>query len=259
MTFMNMTYMEKITSQERKSERPTEYTGLLLHAVSNGWDDDGAQSYVNWEFDHGDKQRFYVGGLLWFFRETGMNANLLSGYRKKAIKAVADRTNWAKMPNSNQFWKQDIARPQYNVATRGDPLYFQKAAIVIMSCEVAVEDALNEGVSCDEIEIPEDIYKKMSIIPACWNINDFNIEFYSRLIDSNGDVKDRLVESSNQESSTVIENLAKGNTVTYNTALSIKNEIDSSTGFKVGKVRATPGGRKLGRLRASEFEKIDRG
>lgn len=259
MAIVGEKYMDSIAVTKRQAKRPSDYSDLLLHPVNNDPENDIA-CYNNWEFDHGAIQRFYVGGLLWFFRQTGMNANTLSGYRKTGIKAVKERTNWHKMPNSKNVWTQDIARPQFNTASRGLPMLFQKAAIILMTCEVAVEDGLASGEQYDDIASPEDIYGIMSVVPACWNVNDFNRSFYDELKKKETGVIDLLRDEAAQDQPAVFEHLAKGNTVTYSTAVQVKNAIDQkcAEGFSVGKVRATSG-KTLGTLKATDFETVDRG
>lgn len=257
---MALDYKIEMAAQKRPAKRPEFYADLLLHPVATD-PTDGSGCYDDWEFDHGSMQRFYVGGMRWYFRQTGLNANVLAGFRRDALRQVKKRTDWGSMPNSNQMWKQDIARPQFNVAARGDPLFFQKAAIILMACELALEEALEEGEEVKDIKKPEDIYQKMSIIPACWNVNDFNIGFYEKLRKAEPDVPGKLQNAAAQESASVFEHLSNGNTVTFETAKAVKAEIDGNCGpdFNVGNVRAKPGVKRLGKQKASEFETIDRG
>lgn len=253
-------YLTKIKTQDRRSERPKNAEALLLHPIADDPTPPDTESYSHWEFDHASQRRFYVGGFLWFLSRTGMNANSLAAFKDKAVEAVADRTTWEEMPNSGSRWNEKIARQQFNLARNHRALFFQKAAIIIMACELAVEELLKSGREIKDISGPEDVYKYMSIIPACWNVDEFNEGYLNKL--ENVGALDRLREVTGQRSKAVYHDLANGHTSTFETAKrlreALETELDPSSS-SVGRVRARPGRRKLGKLRASEFETADFG
>ncbi len=255
-----MNYLSDIRAQNRPRQRPDNHEKLLFHPIADDPSSESAVCYEDWEFDHGRMNRFYVGGFLWFLRQVDEPPSNLSRFREEAISRIADQTNWFEMPNSGKAWSEGIARQQFNVAKRREPLHFQKAAIIIMACEIAAEAALGQGREMPDINDAKDVYTTMSIIPACWNINDFNRDLISRL-EKLPDAFDKLKEATGQDSPTVFRHLAVGNTVTWETAAKthhvISNDFDSS--FKVGKVRAHPGRGSLGKQKATEFERVNIG
>ncbi|MET1416810.1 hypothetical protein ABVF61_31430 [Roseibium sp. HPY-6] len=256
-----MDYLANIIQQQRQAVRPANYEDLLFHPIADDPTTSGASCYSNWEFDHGTQPRFYVGGVLWFMRSTSLNANSLAGYKEEAVQAVSDRTNWSDMPNSNNNWTGQIARQQFNAARNHKPLFFQKAAVIIMACELAAEKMLASGRTLQDINAAEDIYRFMSIIPACWNINDFDADFYNQHIAKDKAAQETLRRASKQSQKTVIAELANGHTVTYETARAIKSSIDDDLpdNVNVGDVRARPGKQKLGHKRTSDYEVCDCG
>lgn len=251
-----MRYKEKIEKQGRPSKRPTQAEQLLLDPISA--DDDATESYPDWEFDHGTQKRFYVGGFLWFLRQCRISPSALASYKKAASELVKHETEWDHMPNSGTSW-DELARQQFNLARQGRPLLFQKAALVIAACELAARERLQKGEPTGEIEKPEDIYKTMAIIPAVYNIGNFD----SRILEEfehRPEAKDALRENFPNYPK-LIEELSSGHTVTLETAKRLKAALEKDAGLRheLGVVRPTPGAHKLGRKSATPSEHVDHG
>jgi len=140
-------------------------------------------------------------------------------------------------------------------------MVFHKAALVIVSCELALQSLFKSRHEFDDLARPEDIYTIMRIIPACWSIDSFTANYLSRAAESFSDAIPVLREAAGQDNNTVIEDLAGGYTVTWHTANSIKHTIDTHDGFTepVDVVRARPGRGKLGNKKASQSELVDVG
>lgn len=258
-----MNYLHDIQSQGRGGGRPVNYEDLLFHPIADDPTVAGATCYKNWEFDHGTQRRFYVGGFLWFLGITGLNPNRLAdGFKQDAVTVVGKQATWSTMPNSNNHWQEPLARQQFNLARNQSAIFFQKAALIIMACELAAEKILNSGRTLSGVNVPGDIYKYMSIVPATWNINDFNDAFYKDYISRQPAAIDALQNATAQPQPAVFGDLANGRTVSFEVALGVYNTIGTpalpASGFK-GNVRARPGKKTLGRLRTSEFESIDCG
>lgn len=252
-------YLDLVSKQTRSKKRPSSYDELLFNPVSDNPEASQAECYQDWEFDHGSHSRFYVGGFRWFLRQTGWSANQISEFARAAVETVNQETNWHEMPESGELWSQPVARVRFNSVKNGEPQRFAKAAMVVMACELAVADALNNGREFKEIESPEDIYGKMTIIPACWNIDDFNQKTLAQ-IDQTPGAMEAIKAETGQRNSKVFEQLASGNAVTWETANKLKKFLERSEmeHLKVGEVRARPG-RMLGRKKASDEEEVDKG
>ena len=142
--------------------RPDSYDGLLLHAISENIDSD--KSISSWEFLHGKRRRFYVGGMNWFFRSTGMSVKDLASYSSRGVELVRNKTTWRTMPFSEDKWDL-ISAQQFYRAAHGEASFFPKAALVIATCEAAL---LSRNFEREHIEL----YSRMRIIPACWQFTE---------------------------------------------------------------------------------------
>lgn len=238
-------------SAEKAAKRPEHYEDLLSRPI--GADLDDPNSYQDWEFDHGTKPRFYIQGFLWFLRQTHLTVNGVANFREEAADFVEDATSWDEMPGWTQE-RQPVARQQLNAARNHKPLRFQKAATILVACELAAAERLERYGECGEIHSPQDIYRHMKIVPACWNINDFNPPFLEELRSQpeNYQGLQRYIAQDKQ----VLEDLANGHSVSFDTAKDIKEWLDKKTDMDVGQVRARPGKKMLGRKSASLNERI---
>lgn len=230
----------------------------MLHPLADDPTKSGSVSYDGWEFDHGGVQRFYVGGMRWFMRQSGIEKiPTLAGYAEEAVATIANQTNWTTMPNSETRWDQ-MSPNQLRSARKMDHVFFQKAALVIVTCERALADKLAKGGSTPFPIKPEDIYSVMSIIPAVWNIDDFDKKTLQQLQEKYPEAMAYLREKSGQSAST-IEHLATGHSVQHATAMAVKAAIDKNfTKVGCGRLRASPGA-SLGTKAASPAESIDAG
>lgn len=243
-------YSQQQANRQVPAVRPARYEDLLLHPIADNPLSPNAASYDNWEFDHGAKPRFHVAGLFWFSRLTGMTMqDLKEGYSEAAREEVQN-TPWISMPNSQEAWTQAIARQQFQRARGAKATRFQKAGVIILACELALEDMLNNGANLP-IKSAQEVYQNMAIVPAVWNIDDFNERYLKSLSDNQ--ILDLAAAS--QQPKAVISALATGFTATYSTVELIKAKADTYSN-KPGRVRARPGGKSLGKRGASEFETV---
>jgi hypothetical protein len=254
---MPLNYAESLRQKGRPHKRPTAYEALLFEPIADAPSNAGP-SYTNWEFDHGRTPRFYVGGLLWFMRVSGIpDIQSLAEYGSRAVEEVEKNTIWAAMPNSGENWK-DCSLNQFRYARLGRAVYFQKAALVIVACEIALTETTNDGRIVDKSVSPDDVHHHMSIVPAVWNIDSFNPEYLTDLNHRHPNAKGALRDAAGQRSTDVIDRMAEGYTVTSSTALDVKKYIDGNfREHPVGNVRAHPGRKRLGRLRATDDEIVD--
>ena len=97
----------------------------------------------------------------------------------------------------------------------------------------------------------------MAIIPACWNINDFNTEYLNRQIKFNPSFLNELANHVKQSDTEVFQELAAGHTVTFRTANGIKDFCNGRPGREpLGKIRSRAGRNLLGTKRAADCEDL---
>ncbi len=232
-----MNYRE-LLEQGRRPERPTHYSALLFQPIADNPTAPGAACYSNWEFDHGHKQRFYVAGFRWFMAATGIEnmQTLTSQYGAKAVEAAA-RTDWTKMPNSAKRWNE-LSPNQLRAAKNIDPMFFQKAALVMLACEAAIEDRQSSTTEPLKVPVtPGDVYAKMAIIPAVWTIEDYNKKVADEVAKVPG-LATTIREVLDQPAQT-LEGMANGHSVTNSTAFLLKEELKKAK-IVCGPVRAKP-------------------
>jgi hypothetical protein len=256
-------YRDKLSEFPHAGARPESYAGLLLVPITHDRPRKGDASYPYWEEDHGDKRHFYLGGFNHFMRAGAVvDVKELHEFAKDALEIVQDFRGWTDMPGPRDAWTE-FSYNQVRHAKNGMPLYFQKAAIVMLCCELAIRESLRGNRARRSLRIDHqsgaDVYRYMRIIPACWNIDDFNKTYLDGLESAHPGAKAALRDAAGQTSIRVIEELADGYTVTRETAARIKAFIDENyPKFPVGRVRAKPG-KRLGRKHASDKEAVDRG
>lgn len=249
-------YIQRVSGQMRPAKRPVHHEELLYHPIND--DFNTADCYPDWENDHAGEKRFFVGGLLWFLRETNLTTTDIGAVAGPNVPgAIADRTEWYKMPFSNTRWQQRVARKQVNKAQKVKAYQFHKAAGIIMACELALEDQLERGAKFDNLKSPEDIYTRMTIVPACWNIDGFGLDAFKQVEDSDTDAVNALLDRTAQPMKALKE-LANGHTVTRETAYLAHSELVNNSSFEVriGRLRSHPGTSFLGKGEASVAERV---
>ena len=171
---------------------------------------------------------------------------------------VETKTNWRDMPASGDRW-QNCSLNQFRSAKNRKPIYFQKAALVIAACEIVLAERLASSKSLRRPTTIGDLYTNMSIIPAVWNINDFDKPFVKSLLEADAGAHDKIRDAAGQSSRTFLDHMASGSTVTAPTAHAVKSYIDlNCPTVTCGNVRAKPGV-KGGTLNATDFEDLDVG
>lgn len=235
-------------------KRPEHYSELLREPISL---EKGQPSFAGWEFAHGSRQRFYVDGMQWFIRTSGIQrAQELDRYGPLAAEELEHGITWHEMPMSGNNWN-DCSDIQFRRARNVKPIFYQKAALVILACELALADRIRVGRVNDKQVTALDVYKNMSIIPACWHIDEFDRTALKRLTDADPDVLNKLRDRSAQTAKTFVDHLATGHTVTLKTAKAVKRYIDEAQPkLGIGSLNARQSN-GLGTKNATEFEHID--
>ena len=226
-------YQEKLEANPRAVGRPFDYQDLLLEPIAD--DPTSAKSsYSGWEAHHIEHEQFYLGGIVWFLNNVGISINRIADFREEAASRIVTLTNDGKInwrdardcqTEERKFWGE-IARQQFNKVKKkkGPPksLYFSKLMVALLACELAVEKTLERNGKLRNIidpiiEKPEDIYKVMRIIPACWNINNFNESRLEEMISEHPELLQKLTQACGREDgqSQFIVDLAKGHPVQW--------------------------------------------
>ena len=229
-------YAKKVGARNHLDGRPTTYEQLLLEPISDV--PGGAESYPDWEFEHGQSLRFYVGGFRWFQRATGTyDLSKITSYAASAIKTVDKETNWRTMPESRSDWAE-CSLNQFRAARSIKAQHFAKAALVIVACEKFLADMLSSDEPPSGVTI-NDIYKNMSVVPAVWRINDFDKDFLSGMLKADPSSHD-IVAANAKQSKEILEQMSKAATVSSSTVLSVKESVDKIKGIKSGIITAKP-------------------
>ena len=241
---------EATAGKDQPSKRPRAYSDLLARPIA---DDPGeaSASYEDWEFDHGDAVRFYVGGIRRFMREVKTyEVQAMAAFAGEAAKVIEGQTDWRDMPLSSGKWDR-VSLNQFSAAKKREPMMFAKAASVILACERMMASQK------DKVPDPAHIYRYMKIVPACWTIGDFDEAFLKAARSSLGNFEPELLDATGQASGAVFEDMAKGHPVTFETANAVAKFFkdrwpDRPLGALRARVRNKPG-----RLSASRAEVVD--
>jgi hypothetical protein len=212
--------------------------------------------YRGWRVHHRSARRFYVGGFDWFCEMAGTDeVKYLSGLVRAARAAMNEKGNaqWL-----TQFREIDdaLAPQQFALAKKTQPMFFHKAFGVLVTCEIALREKQAEGRADAALESPLQVYSRMRVISACWNIDMMNSNCLSRLESASPGAIDEVAAKVGQDPQ-VLWDMGEGHTVTYQTATAIKKVLDEDYGkyVRVGVVRPRPG-KDLGTLDASPHETV---
>jgi hypothetical protein len=274
-----MSFAEEIERQGRVAARPSSPTDLLLHHISGDPHAKDAAMETDWAKEHAAVPRFYVGGLSWFLELTLLNAEKLAAYRDQAPRD-AKKIDWHKMAGTPGNVVKDlqgqwgaISRQQYYSVLKSRAVNFPKAALFLLSCELALQSLIDaqqarkhhrdEDAEPDSPRIPKTItaghciYQRMAIIPACWNINDFNAKYIERHVAFKSSFLDQLAKHAKQSDATVFSQLASGYTVTFRTANCVKAWCEKNGCEPLGKIRCRAGKNLLGTKKAADLEELE--
>ena len=274
---MKMLYLERLQNLDLKPIRPEHAEGLLLYPIADDPLSPGATSDEKWAKEHCLEQRFYVGGWEWFVDLTGISIQKLTEYKKRAA-LEAKSSGWPALngatggivTKAKGQWGAIAPQQFFNVA-KNRPVLFPKAALFILACELALSDLLEARENPDdpryaalaeedvqisgEITTGCEVYRHMSIVGACWNINDFNNSYVQKKIEL---VPTCFLELSSQfdeqQPTALFEEITAGHTITYPTARKIKDYADNTSPPEVGDVRAKSGKKLLGTKKAAPSE-----
>jgi len=236
---------------------------------------------TEWSAQHAEIPRFRIGGMQWFRDITALNGDDLAAFSVATAK-TAKNWGWTDMQGISPAVARKLeanwtstGRPQYFAAIGGKPLSFVKAVQILLSCELALEELLIErGIDTrakkqlplstevkrpellSEIPSSQEIYRHMAIIPACWNVNDFNESYLQSRMDTEPTFLDQIAAHTNQTDHSVFYDLAAGHTVTHGLARKVKEFCDPKKAL--GQIRCRRGKGILGTKRAAELEEIPR-
>lgn len=245
--------MSNASDSENAPRRPASYADLLSRPINN---QASGPCDPAWELTHGNKKRFRVGGLNWFRMTSGIDrAGVLAGYGEKASEVAEYETTWLQMPASGDNWN-GCSEVQFRHFRNGQPMFFQKAALILLACELALADRIRTGRAREASLSPQDVYRHMSIIPACWHIGDFDKAANGALGNEDPQAPLRIRDAADQANKTFLGHLAAGYTVTYETASSVKKYLDEfHPRLQVGAVshKSAP---PLGIGHATEYETV---
>ncbi|PDT21822.1 hypothetical protein [Rhizobium hidalgonense] len=264
-------FNNEIGAQKRATVRPEDPQDLLIRPVLA--DPDGPGDWKgSWLLEHGTKLRFYVGGLDWFLTTAKMTIEQLANYKDEAV-VVAQKAGWRRpdgVPPMAQremsiFWEK-LAKPQFYQAKKGESLQFSKAALVILTCELALEDRLSKQKAGrlnpqqhmeEAIDGGTDVYSHMAIVPACWHVSNLTTEYLEKQNALRPSFLRDLAQEIGQEE-TAIKEAALGHTLSYGTVRQIADYCSevARASQPAGEIRVTSGRGIPGTLRATGKENL---
>lgn len=220
----------------------------------------GLPDYDDWLLDHAGRARFYLGGFRSFRAITREgDARHYAKFSSEA-KELASSCGWTREEKGGN-WNEPISYNQYRKAIiLQEPMFFELAALVSLSCECALAATIDAN---EYSGSRFDVYRMIKIIPACYNIDEFNrsglVELRRRI--SNYD--DAVLVYAGQRRPHLLELLTQGNCVTRRTARAIRwktlelMHAHGITSIPIGDVRGRPGRRRLGRKNATVVEDLE--
>lgn len=235
-------------------QRPQNVVELLSEDVT----------YPGWETDSAGQPRFYVRGITWGLRACRThNVSDFRDHFPDGVKIVLDETDWSDQLTAqaqdkktyDSGWKEV---PAYNQALRGVhrrlPVVFFKAVQLLAIFEAKIRSSGNESVD------PLEVYHRMHIEPATFNVDRFNVERLAELRALDKGFDGKILAHCEQIEPDLLDDVARGQTVTRGTAEKICDYVNNHTEIEdeVGPVRFTPGRKKLGKGRASDNEVVIR-
>ncbi len=234
---------------------------LLVHPILKADNEGGQydeQSYPDWQLDHRHAARFYVGGfytLRSITRRTDAKYYYL--FAQDAIE-IAREEGWDEQMDG--FTRPASYNQFRNVISLSRPMFFENAAQVIVSCELALADAIQRGRYYGN---KTDIYKMMKIIPATYNIDAFNESALERLRSEIDNFNSTVLAYAGQRSRHLLDHMSQGYCVTRRTARQIHLKtleiLKSNPSIEnyIGDVRGRPGKKRLGRKSATTSEDVE--
>lgn len=234
-----------------KTNRPSKVTSLLTEDVT----------FKGWEKESASKPRFYIRGVTWAMKALGSyEVSALKPFFGEAVDIITNDTDWPDQviatPQDRKTYSSGWAeKPSYNQALRAlndrQPIVFFKAVQMLVAIEAALRDK-------QEKVDPMAVYEHMRIQPACYNIDNFNQSTLESLRNEVPDFNWKALDAIDQNHVELLEDLAKGSTVTKETAETLKRFVDdlSETTILLGEVRFQSGRRALGKKKASRFERV---
>lgn len=263
-----------------EARRPDFADQLLLYPVNDDPDVEPAECTEAWAEEHALRQRFYITGVRWFRDVTGSNTDAIARVRKKAVE-LAKRSEWTTLRNTPKHIAREIRKQfhaisiqQFYNVTAGRPVFFPKACLFILACEIVLQEMIDEQnelsdeelaaqeAEDEEVVVPaeiltgQEVYRHMRINGACWNINGLNLNFIKDKLNVDPSLMEGLPEATYQTDFEVFYQHARGHTLTYPTARAIRDfSRNEESGFDgLGRLRSTAGRKILGTENAASHE-----
>jgi hypothetical protein len=252
----------KVKSDEKRKLVRPELEALLVHPIRKT-DNDPADSdigcYEDWLLDHSEITRFYVGGFASIRSRTRRtDAKYHHSFVEQAAE-IAHAEGWAK--EMDDGFKRPASYNQFrNAIVLFRPMYFDHAVQVILACECALAEAINQGRYDGE---RTDVFRMMKIIPATYNVDALNEGTLAELRAAIENYDSTVLAFAGQRSKSLLDHLAEGHCVTRRTARAIRSKTlellkaHPSLEIEVGDVRGRPGKKKLGCLSATTSEDVE--
>lgn|GEM_PF-4231724 len=172
-------------------------------------------SYPGWEHQTGDTRSFYVRGFTWF-RDNVLDKKLhvtdCGSHISTMKERLAERASWHTLKFQ---WDDRFSRRQFIDAAsimRKPPPKFQKAAEILLLCEVIADDLHAADPTRPS---GDDIYKYMRIEAAVSYIHGFTRQAFEELPLRD---KELLRQWTGQGANDVFQDMAEGLTVTQRLA-----------------------------------------
>jgi hypothetical protein len=184
-------------------------------------------SYPGWGYELARKKCFYIRGLPWFHSvltdarlnvsKFNVDENHESNLVPKMLEVLQSRTDWHQ-PGFD--WNEEFSYRQFNDAVSRathSPLSFTYAVKVLVFCELIVQRIHGLGRT---VFTGDAVYSHMSIEPAASFISKLTPEMLKQLY-KDVNVIEQLRLYTGQVNTEVIDDMAKGRTVTHKLALRV--------------------------------------
>lgn len=158
------------------------------------------------------RRAFRVRGFTWFKVDVEANISSLEPFIGRMEIELRQRPGWNGLPWP---WNERFAVSQLFSAARGDPIRFDKAAKVLLICELAAAD---RGLPTSRV------YQVMRIEPAIFVLSGFDANYLQRVELDRPDLIEHVVAALGQPHN-VIRRMAAGETVSYRLAYRMRQVL----------------------------------
>ena len=160
----------------------------------------------DWESIYGERRAFRIRGLTWFRQTVQRDIDKLKPLIPSMEQARLGRPAWN---TSDIDWSARFSLTQVYAARRGGTLRFEKAAKVLLLCEVAAEA---NGIPAAIL------YAHMRLEPALFGLADFTEDQLAAAVKARNDLFPALRRGAGQTTERVFTDMAEGKAVSYRLA-----------------------------------------